>query len=170
MHLQLAERELEGESKARAAVLTAQRVLRSGLDDLRRTVRALHSPPMEARAFDAALALLVADHKTDALDASLQVEGCSRPLPPHVALALYRVAQEALTNVVKHARATRVEVTVRYAEDQVSLAIQDDGIGLGANAEEGFGLRGIRERAHALGGALDLRGSPGLLVQLSIPG
>ncbi|KUM29539.1 hypothetical protein AQ436_07665 [Arthrobacter sp. EpRS66] len=81
---------------------------------------------------------------------------------------IYRVVQESLTNVVRHAQATRVEVTVQLTETQALVSVADDGIGLG-NAEEGNGLRGLRERVAALGGTVEMTGPPGTRITASIP-
>ena len=73
---------------------------------------------------------------------------------------IYRVVQESLTNVVRHAQATRVEVTVQLTETQALVSVSDDGVGLGL-AEEGNGLRGLRERVAALGGTVSIGNLPG---------
>jgi signal transduction histidine kinase len=88
----------------------------------------------------------------------------SERLPAALETALYRIVQEAMTNVVRHARATRVDVLVELRGDRVTLMIEDDGIGFDPEASqvgEHFGLLGIRERAEALGGTLTVESSPG---------
>jgi two-component system, NarL family, sensor histidine kinase UhpB len=95
-------------------------------------------------------------------------------LPEESSLALYRVCQEALTNVSKHADARQVEVNLFAGEDAVSLEVSDDGIGLEAGSlprPGAFGLLGMRERAESLGGWLDVSGAPqrGTTLMLSIP-
>jgi signal transduction histidine kinase len=89
---------------------------------------------------------------------------------------VYRVAQEALTNVVKHATANRVEVHLAYAADHVNLTIEDFGAGSNPVApaavghRTGYGLTGMRERAELLGGALDTAATPaGFRVDLRVP-
>ena len=79
----------------------------------------------------------------------LAVEGDPKRVPSSLGVAAYRIVQEALTNVIKHARASRVSVTVRIADDLI-ISIADDGVG--GDAEPGRGLRGIRERAELHGG------------------
>ena len=81
-------------------------------------------------------------------------------LPPNVDAAAYRVVQEALTNVVRHARATQVSVTVRRAPDRLEVEVVDDGSARAAGAE-GRGLLGMRERARALGGSVEAGPLPG---------
>ncbi len=89
-------------------------------------------------------------------------------LPERINIAVYRVAQEALTNVTKHAQASRVRLTLaRDAAGDVSLAIVDDGRGMDpASATRGLGLLGAGERAAALGGELRLESAPGAGVRL----
>ena len=85
-------------------------------------------------------------------------------------LVIYRVAQEGLTNVARHADATRVEISLRHGEGVVSLRIRDDGRGLGVS-HEGAGIRGMRERALLVGATLDLGAAPagGTEVNLLVP-
>jgi PAS domain S-box-containing protein len=88
-------------------------------------------------------------------------------LPPSIEIALYRIAQEALTNVARHAHATHVWVEVHHADPLVRCSICDDGIGfdvtdaLARRGERGIGLPGMRERAEALGGTLQIVSAPG---------
>ncbi|HEV7566995.1 MAG TPA: ATP-binding protein [Microbacteriaceae bacterium] len=87
------------------------------------------------------------------LDIDLHVEGDSQPLAPGVELSAYRIVQEALTNVLKHARASRADVVLRYGDRLLELEVTDDGIGAPANGS-GHGLIGMRERAALYGGTL----------------
>jgi signal transduction histidine kinase len=78
--------------------------------------------------------------------------------------ALYRIVQEAVTNVVRHARATRVDVFFERSEDRVAVMIEDNGVGFEPDRVLGgshFGLLGIQERAEALGGVLTVESKPG---------
>ncbi|HEV7664786.1 MAG TPA: ATP-binding protein, partial [Chloroflexota bacterium] len=101
-------------------------------------------------------------------------ENASR-LPPEVETALFRIAQEALTNVIRHARATSVQLRLRRAQRAITLEVRDDGIGLAANPQpavgEHLGMFGMRERARLLGGELRAASaSPrGTLVTVTIP-
>ena len=93
--------------------------------------------------------------------------------PKSVQLAAYRIVQEALTNVVRHARATRVEVKIFESDAAYLISVSDDGDGAsdGRDLASGRGLLGIRERAELLGGTLRIGAGPlgGLLLQVSIP-
>jgi signal transduction histidine kinase len=84
-------------------------------------------------------------------------------LPDEAKIALYRLAQEALNNVAKHARASAVEVSLVCAAEQVTLGIRDDGCGFDREAVEAgqLGLAIMRERAQAIGAELEIRGEPG---------
>jgi len=93
----------------------------------------------------------------------LEVQGNDALLPPAVAEALYRVAQEALHNVAHHARATRTDVHLRCIPEQVSLTVKDNGIGFDASqAQRGMGLENMRERLMEVGGALTIESQPGI--------
>ena len=89
------------------------------------------------------------------LQVELAVEGSPRALPVGVDLSAYRIVQEALTNVVKHARARRTDVRVRYALDALELSVVDDGDGNGTGEAPGHGLVGMRERVALFGGTLE---------------
>jgi signal transduction histidine kinase len=96
---------------------------------------------------------LVEQARQGGLVVDLSVVGSARPLPAGVEVSAFRIVQEALTNVRRHAAASRVEVRVRYGSEALEVSIEDDGTGVGAGGE-GHGLRGMRERAVMLGGAL----------------
>ena len=84
-------------------------------------------------------------------------------LPPEIETALYRIVQESLTNIVKHARATNVSVVLTRKDDSVSVLVEDDGVGFepGRTRDGGIGLVGMRERVALLGGRLAIESRPG---------
>lgn len=86
-------------------------------------------------------------------------------------IALFRIVQEALTNVIKHAKATRVAVTVKVADEMLRLSVEDDGIGQVDNLHAGHGVRGMMQRMAALGGQLTISNTrpQGTLLETSIP-
>jgi signal transduction histidine kinase len=90
------------------------------------------------------------------LESSLKVTGEPRPLPAALDLSAYRILQEAITNVLKHAQATRVEVTIAYQPDAVLLTVSDNGMGVQqrVGAATGHGLIGMRERVELFNGEL----------------
>ena len=104
---------------------------------------------------------------------SLAGDGLPARLPAEIETALYRITQEALTNVARHARAGRVRVGLTAMGGEVRLEIEDDGVGLvardGAKAPGGTGLVGIRERVRALGGKLVLHGERGVRLEVRVP-
>jgi signal transduction histidine kinase len=97
---------------------------------------------------------LVAQVRNAGLAVEYDVEGTPHDLPPGVDVALYRLTQEALTNVLKHARGARATVVLRYSEVAVELGVDDDGRGTPAGAGLGHGLIGMRERVALYGGTL----------------
>jgi signal transduction histidine kinase len=109
---------------------------------------------------------LLAEVAKAGLGVRLQVEGTPAPLPAGVDLSAYRIVQEALTNVVKHAGPARAQVTVRYHDHDVTVEVIDDGQGVVAPASDGrarvgHGLIGMRERVQAFGGDLQTGPCPG---------
>jgi len=98
------------------------------------------------------------------LAVSVEIRGEPRPLTGAVNTALFRMAQEALTNVVKHAHARHAGLHLRYGEEAVTLTVEDDGVGFDA-ARRGklgaWGLLGMEERAHLLGGEVRIESTCG---------
>ena len=125
----------------------------------------IHPVILEDRGLDAALSALVA---RTPVPVDLRVEVAERP-PSAVESAAYFVVAEALTNVTRHAHATRAAVTIARTADRLVLEVRDDGVG-GADPDRGTGLHGLRDRVTALGGTMHLISPPGgpttLLVEL----
>jgi signal transduction histidine kinase len=169
IHVQLeAARTLIERDPARAAqaLATSERLTREGLDDVRRSVaslraRAIHQPLGDA------VGDLAREHAASGVATELAITGTPRPVSPPVELALYRAAQEALTNCRKHARATRVRIELCYQADRVRLSVEDDGRGA-PEPTGGFGLLGVRERARLAGGQLTIRSAAGAGFALAI--
>jgi signal transduction histidine kinase len=148
----------------------AQTLTRNGLADVRRSVAALRADPIGEKPFLEAVKTLITDNQETGLLVSYKPTGSPRVASPQIELALYRILQEALTNVRKHARASRAEVTLDFRETSVRLEIQDNGIGFSnaENDEEKFGLRGIRERVELLKGKMEIGANPGGGVKLMV--
>jgi signal transduction histidine kinase len=108
-------------------------------------------------------ARVLADLRVDvAVDLGYESGRRTERLPEPVETAVYRLAQEALNNVVKHARASRALLQVREADHAIELLVRDDGIGfVPTEVQDGFGLLGMRERVALLGGSLSVTGVPG---------
>lgn len=133
---------------------------------LRSALARLEPPELEEFGFEGSLRTLITGWQVHRRRAAfhLDIEGDLAGIPPHVALALYRIAQEFLTNATRHGHPTRIFVRVQRAEGcggPVTLIVDDDGGGNLASLCEtpGRGLLGIRERIAALGGSLSLAGS-----------
>ena len=108
------------------------------------------------------------------LQCTLNLEDVELELAPEVTIALYRIVQEALTNVVKYAKARHVEVDLLQSPEEVSLVLRDDGIGLPTGADTNalsHGISGMRQRVRALGGEFTIRGKPrqGTTLEVNIP-
>jgi signal transduction histidine kinase len=114
---------------------------------------------------------LVAQVRDTGLPVRYEIEGSPRDLPPGVGVALYRLTQEALTNVLKHARGATADVVLRYTDAGVELAVRDDGPAGGAGPSLGHGLIGMRERVALYGGTLEAgpRADGGFAVDAAIP-
>jgi signal transduction histidine kinase len=99
------------------------------------------------------------------------IEGEAFPLPRAVDLSAYRIVQEGLTNALKHARASRAEVTVRYRADELELEVVDDGAGQATSDGLGHGLVGIRERVKIFGGEMSSGAAPagGFVLRARLP-
>jgi signal transduction histidine kinase len=171
--LHLAERRPENVEPALRAIKDASG---EALGELRSLIDVLRDDAPAPRAPAPTLASLddIVERSTHAgLQVTKTVEGQSRPLPAAVELAAYRVVQEAITNVVRHAQARRAVVALGYGADRLTVRVDDDGrAGVGeAQLEQGNGLRGMHERAAALGGTLAVGASPigGLRVELTLP-
>jgi signal transduction histidine kinase len=107
---------------------------------------------------------LVAGTAEAGVRVQLEIRGTQRPVPPGVGLAAYRIIQEALTNVVKHARTTASRILVTYEDDAMRLEITDAGAGAPADAvaaSAGHGIAGMRERASLFGGEFHAGPLPG---------
>jgi PAS domain S-box-containing protein len=153
-----------GETDIVAENLTELRAMaREAMLDMRLLIFELRVPILEEEGLVTALQTrLEAVETRSGVHADFQVQG-ERRLPPALETELYRIAQEALTNVVKHARANQVTVSLRYDEVQVCLEIADDGVGFETDADQsgGMGLRNIGERVRKIGGELLVQSTPG---------
>ena len=148
LNLKLLERRL-ADPEARAQLDDAQREVDLSLAELRDLARGIHPAVVTGHGLAVALEQVAARAP---LPVRLSVDVGGR-LPEPVEVAAYYVVTESLTNVAKHAQASRVAVTVGRADGGISVEIVDDGVG-GADSERGSGLRGLADRVEALGGRL----------------
>jgi len=115
---------------------------------------------------------LVAEVGRAGLPVALHVEGETAALPRAVELSAYRIVQEALTNALKHAHASRADVTLRYGPDELRIEVRDDGSGGGATSNgPGYGLVGVRERVKIYGGTMTAGTAPdgGFVLDARLP-
>jgi signal transduction histidine kinase len=165
---------------ARAALLAIKHASGDALAELRATLSMLRSgeaPPREPAAGLDRLPSLVESSRAAGLPVDVVIEGDARPLPQAVDTAAFRIVQESLTNVIRHAGPARATVAVRHRDDGVEIEVTDDGRGAvdGNGAADGggggHGLAGMRERVALLGGALyaGTRRSGGYRVRARLP-
>jgi signal transduction histidine kinase len=145
----------------------AKRLARESLTEARRSVEASMPTALDAGTLSQALSAVARDwSELNDIPVEVAITGVATPLHPEIEIALLRTAQEALTNVAKHAGATRAALTLSYMGDVVTLDVRDDGIGftvddLGAVAGSGFGLTGMRQRIARVAGSLAIESEPG---------
>ncbi len=158
---------------ARKMLGRADESTRSGLTEARRSLQSLRATPLEQ--FGLALALRdIAESAAQRADLTLDLDvpELAVNLPSHVEQGVYRIAQEALENVVRHARARHVTVTLLYTSTALELFIADDGIGFTPETLRGsanhWGIPGMRERAAVLGSTFNLVSEPNCGTQLSL--
>jgi two-component system, NarL family, sensor histidine kinase UhpB len=150
----------------------AQELARESLDELRRISYELRPAALDDLGLASALAALTsAIGRRAGIAISLEIDGDLPPLHSDVELAVYRVAQEALTNAVRHSGCSRAHVRLVAPPGRLVLQVSDDGRGLGDGPVTGGGIRGMRERALTVGGRLLLGVGPrgGLEVELDVP-
>lgn len=176
LHLETADVLLETEADLeRVGEVTRQALslTRANLEEARRSVLDLRAAPLEGRGLAEALAALAEKTTTENLTVRFEGVGGSRPLPLRVEVGLYRIAQEALTNVTRHADARRAILRLVTTPDRVRLTVEDDGRGFDPSQlpKGRYGLIGLNERAKLLGGSLGLESSPGAgtRVEVAIP-
>ncbi len=154
---------------ARAAASSIRRTGQQAQHDLRRLLGVLRDgddrAPLAPQPGLTGLDDLLASVRRTGIAVDCRIEGEPRDLPPGIDLSAFRVLQEALTNVLKHARATTASVGVHYGQQEVAIEVVDDGIGTvgsgSAGAGGGHGLAGMRERVALFGGELDAGPGPG---------
>lgn len=155
--------------RAAGMVGTVREQVREALSELRRVVAALRAPLEADLSLSHALSRLATGfQEATCITVHLMLPEEMPALPDAHRLALYRAAQEALTNVQRHAQAQDVWLQLTWQEGAVKLLVSDNGTGLSAGVEQtGFGLRGLQERVALLGGELYLESRPGGGTQVS---
>ena len=166
--------EERSDPRVRGELVEARRVVSECLVEVRRSVAALRPSPVSTMQLRDGLVRLVAEFEAIAPETqvTLDVEGPTETLSAELRLALYRSSQESLTNIRKHAHATKVLLRLRAEGSRAELLVRDNGVGNSLVAHEpGFGLLGMRERIALLGGVVQAGPDPehGWRVEVSLP-
>lgn len=160
-------------TRSHTAVTQAMTITRDGLAETRRALKALRASPLE----DLGLVLALKElgeltRQRSGAQVIVSAPAMLEPLPAEVEQTLYRAAQEALENVVRHARAQHVDLTLRRQDDVVCMTVQDDGAGFDVDSaqaqQERFGLNGMRERVTALGGRMTIDSARGAGTRITL--
>ncbi|MBB4984419.1 MULTISPECIES: sensor histidine kinase [Streptomyces] len=177
--LRAAERLLPPDSPAAGHIGRAREAAQDNLAEARRFVRALSPPDLEHGSLAAALERLcepVTGLPADGPRVRFSVSGTPVELPTPYEVALLRIAQSALANTVRHASASRAEITLSFMDASVTLDVVDDGRGFDPasvrpSSDGGFGLPAMRSRAESLGGSFAVESAPGqgTAVAVSLP-
>ncbi len=172
LQLETADALLDSNPKnARTAVQKALSLTRANLEEARRSVLDLRAAPLERSTFCDALRKLLEQYGAEwKFETEFEAIGEDQPIPMRLGAGLYRMAQEALTNVARHANAKHVCIHFTAMPDHIELIIEDDGVGFDteALAKGRFGLVGLNERARLLGGTLEVCSVPGEGTELKI--
>jgi signal transduction histidine kinase len=175
MAIQAGAARVSGNSSAQAlqSIETTARDTLSELNRLLGVLRKQPDAPLTPQPGLDQVEALLKSARDAGLDATLKVTGDQRPLPAALDLSAYRILQEAITNVLKHANATRVELTIDYQPDSLVLGVSDNGNGATERVGEsaGHGLIGMRERVELFGGELGAGSSSlgGFTVRARLP-
>lgn len=149
----------------------ALKLTRANLEEARRSVLDLRAAPLEGRNLVEALQVLAQTYQQRwQLPVSFHAIGGGHPLPMRLEVGLYRIAQEALTNVLRHAHAQQAHMELTLTPSQAQLVVTDDGCGFDPTqaAEGRFGLQGVNERARLLGGDMRIESAPGQGARLQV--
>ena len=165
--------------EAKPILTRALELMRQVVEEGRNAVRGLRSSQSASLDLEQAFARIRQEFEPQGTDVEFRVitEGQQRPLHPLLRDEVYRIGREAVLNAFRHARASRIEVTLKYNSKQLDLLVRDDGCGidpeiLRSGRDGHWGLSGMRERADRIGARLQLfsGGSAGTEVELSVPG
>ncbi|HLF24894.1 MAG TPA: sensor histidine kinase [Anaerolineae bacterium] len=157
-------------ARAREAAVKAKELASEGLAEVRRSVAALRPSPLDDRPLPDTIRQLVDTTRDTGLLVTFEQRGATRPLAAETETTLYRTAQEALTNIRKHAHASSASVRLVFEPAAVRLCIRDNGIGR-HDSEDQVGLSALRERAAALNGSVlaENHAEGGFLLEVTLP-
>jgi signal transduction histidine kinase len=149
------------------ATASVEEVIREAVQEVRRISHGLRPAILDELGPEAAIRTMVGQMPTEWNERiTFSTKGERRRLDDRVETALYRIAQEALTNITRHSNAAHVRLELAYGAGSVRLDVQDDGVGMDRNAD-GFGITSMRERAALVGGSFMLHAAPGRGVKLT---
>jgi signal transduction histidine kinase len=170
--LQRSERRLEDPGALRADLREVQEIVQAALEKVRSLSRALHPASLDEIGFESALGqYLPGFEKQTGIAIRYEKDGPSRELDREVAIHLYRVVQEALSNIARHSKSKQAAVRLRFLPESLVLEVEDEGVGFGKTGKQGMGLVSMRERADLVNGRVEFldRTGGGVLVRLTVP-
>ncbi|HEY7849782.1 MAG TPA: sensor histidine kinase, partial [Ktedonobacterales bacterium] len=154
------------------------------LESVRRACQDLRPSVLDDLGLSAALESLASAMTERGLACAYQEQGSAQPYPPEVEVAVYRIAQEALSNALRHSEPSQAQIELRYRPDGLRLIVSDDGHGFDVSATlagapggasrstaengSGLGLMGMRERATLIGATLDIQSAPGAGTRITL--
>ncbi len=156
--------------QVRQSIQSALKQARQTLEEARRSVLDLRAAPLEGRTLAQAVAALAAATGADDPHITTEITGAAQPLPVRIEVGIYRIIQEALANIRRHAHARNATIRLEITPDALTAMVSDDGRGF--NPERGlhghYGLLGIRERARLLGGEAQVRSARGRGARIEV--
>jgi signal transduction histidine kinase len=153
---------------------------RNGVDELQRMVSGLHPPQLDDFGLLAAVRWYASDiHNRYGIMINISSQGGKPKLSPDLRSVVFRIAQEAINNVVRHANATKIDIQLDYSENDIYLRVEDNGKGFNTESvlqkrngkQTAWGLLGMTERANLVGGLCNILSSPGkgTLIEVYVP-
>ena len=154
--------------KAQIYLQAAQQLAATALTEIRHSVSTLRSAPLQGKSLKAALQKLCHEFQQQITGEFIYELKIVSPVKPEISITIYRLAQEALTNVAKHSQAEQIKLQIQTDPDTLWFKLEDNGIGFNpTKTSSGFGLKSMRERVAAVGGHLRIVTAPGQGCQLS---
>ncbi|HEY9904695.1 MAG TPA: sensor histidine kinase [Candidatus Sericytochromatia bacterium] len=149
-------------AKATNFLAQAKRLGSTALQDVRHSISALRSDPLQGLSLEEAIASLAEElYRSTNISPTCNI-WLARSISPDLAIVVYRIVQEAITNICKYANASEVKIQLHASQTQLDLVIEDNGEGFKVNQNTtGFGLQGMRERTLAQGGQFEINSTPG---------
>ncbi len=159
-------------AKATKFLVQAKKLGSTALQDVRQSVSAMRSNPLQGNSFEEAIASLTEEFHCSTGISPAFILLLRRPLPTEVTTAVYRIVQEALTNISKYSQATQVKIRLQATPTELQVTVQDNGKGFNLDENTtGFGLQSMRDRTLALGGQFKIDSAPnaGCCITATIP-